>query len=173
MDGQNSLARSDDHRRNYLKIILTVLWMEFFYKKTATEYTISSFCGFYWCFYCKFICRGVGLLSIVKMNTSNTGFNDSIVRSPMSNEAYSKKMLLLLLLLFDRTSSSTTILSFSVFLPMNESRHMTLQLYRYIVSSSTMNNMFLNSIVKNCSYTLENAVCLLANCNQEPFRAAR
>ena len=55
--------------------------VDWLFNARQLQSVISSYCGFYCCFYCVLRCRGVDLARIVNSFTSDTGFNDSIVRN--------------------------------------------------------------------------------------------
>ena len=57
------------------------------YNAKQLQSVASSYCGFYCCFYCMFRGRGYDLTRIVNMFTSDTGFNDSIVRGFVYNKS--------------------------------------------------------------------------------------
>lgn len=58
------------------------------YNKRQLQSVISSFCGYYCCMFCMLRCRNLDMTRIVKMFTTDTGFNDTIAHSFVCNKSY-------------------------------------------------------------------------------------
>lgn len=58
------------------------------FNKKQLQSVISTFCGYYTCFFCMFRCRGFSLNNVVNRFTSDTALNDSIVHSFVCNSVY-------------------------------------------------------------------------------------
>ncbi len=56
------------------------------FNKRQLQSIISAFCGFYCCVYVKLRCRGIDMVKIVGMFTSDTGYNDMLVHRVICNK---------------------------------------------------------------------------------------
>jgi len=58
------------------------------FNRKQLQSIISSFCGYYCCMFCVLRCRRMDMTRMVKMFTTDTAFNDSIVHSFVCNKSY-------------------------------------------------------------------------------------
>ena len=58
------------------------------YNTSQLQSIVSNYCGYYCCYFCVLRCRGVDLTRIVNSLTSDTGYNDSIVRDFVCDERW-------------------------------------------------------------------------------------
>jgi hypothetical protein len=74
--------RSDEHFEHCMNEHSTS-WM---YNRRQLQSIISSFCGYYCCFFCILRSRGVNMIVLLAHFTSDTAFNDSIVHDFVCNK---------------------------------------------------------------------------------------
>jgi len=79
----DSFGRPPTKQFEYYLNAYCVRWS---YNRKQLQSINSIFCGYYACFYCLYRSRNIDMNSIVNMFTSDTGFNDSIVHSFVTNK---------------------------------------------------------------------------------------
>ena len=72
----------DEHFKNYMDKHCR-RWI---FNRKQLQSVVSSFCGYYCCFYCRLKSGGLTMIGIIKIFSKDTGFNDLLVHNAVCNK---------------------------------------------------------------------------------------